>query len=92
MQVALSPKQKEDLIVHYLSYPEGRDKLAQSTYRPAEQYLKGDPVPGDIADHLIETMGRILGSLDGQETFDQVRFRSLYADLRAMRDRQKKSS
>lgn len=82
---------RERLIDTYLKSPEGRSKLAESTFRPAQNLLdawdtyikrEGSAVsPKDV----IQVMDRIHDALDGTETFDKVRFLSLRSDLKSLK-------
>lgn len=82
---------RERLIATYLETPEGRSKLAESTFNPAQRLLdawdtyikrEGSSVsPKDV----LDVMDRIHDALDGTETFDKVRFLSLRSDLKSLK-------
>lgn len=80
---------REEVISSFIETPEGRAKLVESLFGPAQMVLDTWPRPWNrrvwLRRELIRTMDRIVAKLDGQEpAYDRVRFLSLRSDLKSL--------
>jgi len=86
----IQEEQREALIQKYSTTPEGRAKLAISTFNPAQiamEIVTNDPLQIHRAEFVITNMERIHGMMTGEEDDATIRkFGSLLEGLQMLRD------
>jgi hypothetical protein len=78
---------KERIIARYAASPEGRSRLAEATFSPAQACMEAvtnDPTLVDSADRLASQMEQIQGYMTGEETYDKRKFASLLEGLKML--------